>query len=300
MHPALEQYQQQSQQQQHQLAAQFILYATRKPEQRTQTEPEQDRIVVEIDNATLRSFVIRSYIYAAIFILTTSITWLVMSGIQFKFAEAVPVPVAWWFVFAFVFRMIMSFIPQSRNMFPINWLLTICILILSNFIGAYFVNSFPFFLILASLAGSLVITGIFYAIAWTDTNHCHILYLSRYKYCALYTELLRGHYHHWPGVWHYDNMLACCVNALRCTGTSWSSGNCPPVGCTALCSDHLHSFYTDTGCYLSCLLVPQIPLMLIRIKYICKLFDLLSSPFSYFVSACFSVFSFINLLFSIS
>ncbi|KAL7739213.1 hypothetical protein ACLKA6_015072 [Drosophila palustris] len=88
MHPRLDRFrhyqqqpQQQQQQQQQQQSPQRVLFVTRRPEPR----PEQEPIIVVIDDATLKAFVRCVYIIAAIFILVTSITWLAFSWTEFRF-----------------------------------------------------------------------------------------------------------------------------------------------------------------------------------------------------------------------
>ncbi|XP_034473519.1 uncharacterized protein LOC117780933 [Drosophila innubila] len=164
MHPRIDQYrhyQQQPQQQQQQQTPQRILYLTRRPEQRP--EPEQERIVVIIDDATLKLFVRRVYLYAVIFILVTSMTWLLVAWTNFAFDKAVPVPYFVWILLSFLLLMIMNCVPQTRYIFPINWVMTISIVILLILAGACLVQIFPVLILFASLVVSVAIVGILYA-----------------------------------------------------------------------------------------------------------------------------------------
>jgi len=164
MHPGIDQYrhyQQQPQQQQQQQAPQRILYMTRRPEQRP--EPEPERIVVIIDDATLKLFVRRVYLYAVIFILVTSVTLLLVAWTNFLFEEAVPVPYFVWILLSFLLLMIMNCVPQTRYIFPINWIMTISIVILLIFAGACFVKLFAALVLFATLVVSIAIVGMSYA-----------------------------------------------------------------------------------------------------------------------------------------
>ncbi|KAL7731703.1 hypothetical protein ACLKA6_000987 [Drosophila palustris] len=131
MHPRLDRFRhyqqqpQQQQQQQQQQSPQRVLFVTRRPEPR----PAQEPIIVVIDDATLKAFVRCVYIVAAIFILVTSITWLAISWTEFDFYGAVPVPSFAWILLAFFLLMVMNCVPPVRRIFPINWGITICILL---------------------------------------------------------------------------------------------------------------------------------------------------------------------------
>ncbi|KAM8714682.1 hypothetical protein ACLKA7_001093 [Drosophila subpalustris] len=165
MHPRLDRFRhyqqqpQQQQQQQQQQQPQRVLFVTRRPEPR----PEQEPIIVVIDDATLKAFVRCVYIVALIFILVTSITWLAISWTEFDFYGAVPVPYFAWILLAFLLLMIMNCVPQARHIFPINWGITIIIVILFIFAGACLVGLMPVLIVLAALVGSIATVAIFYA-----------------------------------------------------------------------------------------------------------------------------------------
>ncbi|KAM8714680.1 hypothetical protein ACLKA7_001091 [Drosophila subpalustris] len=152
MHPRLDRFrhyqqQPQQQQQQQQQPPQRVLFVTRRPEPR----PAQEPIIVVIDDATLKAFVRCVYIVAAIFILVTSITWLAISWTEFDFYAAVPVPSFAWILLAFFLLMVMNCVPPVRRIFPINWGITICILVLIIFAGACLVGSINVLNVLAAL-----------------------------------------------------------------------------------------------------------------------------------------------------
>lgn len=172
MHSPSEQYrqyqqqpqqQQQRQQQQQQQPPQRAVFMTRIPEQRP--EPEQQApVVVIVDEETLRLFVRNVYLYGAIFILATSIIWLVVSGTKFAFYPAIPVPAFVWIILAIALLMITNCIPQARQCFPINWVMTILIVILITLAGSCVMDLYPVLIVLAGLTLSFAIVGVFYAL----------------------------------------------------------------------------------------------------------------------------------------
>lgn len=151
-----QQYQRNPQHQQRQ-----IWFMVLRPEQRP--EPEHEPAVVVIDEAKLRIFVLSVYISGAIFILATSITWLVISGTKFAFYPAVPVPYFVWIILAFLLLMTVNCIPQIRYWFPFNWMMTVIIVMLIAFAGACLMDLFPVLIVLTGLALSFAIVGMFYA-----------------------------------------------------------------------------------------------------------------------------------------
>ncbi|KAL7731704.1 hypothetical protein ACLKA6_015071 [Drosophila palustris] len=161
--------QEQQQQQQQQQSPRRVLFMTRKPDASPEQEQEQaqrqrqEPIIVIIDDATLKKFVRCVYIIALIFILVTSITWLAFSWTEFNFYGAVPVPYYVWILVAFLLLMILNCVPKTRYIFPLNWGITIVIVILYIFAGACLFCQNDVLILLGILFGVLAIVAVFYA-----------------------------------------------------------------------------------------------------------------------------------------
>ncbi|XP_062142763.1 uncharacterized protein LOC133850642 [Drosophila sulfurigaster albostrigata] len=155
-------YQQQpqdQQQQQQRQRPQTVVFMTRRPEQR----PESDQVVVYvIDELTLQMFIRKVYLIAIIFILSTSVTWLSIAASGFEFYPTIPVPFFVWLLPILPLILILDCVPKIRYTFPWNWAITILIVILITFAGACFMDQIEFLMVLLGVAISIVIVAAFY------------------------------------------------------------------------------------------------------------------------------------------
>ncbi|XP_068149886.1 uncharacterized protein [Drosophila tropicalis] len=118
---------------------------------------QQEEVIILITPETMRLFIRNVYFVAIVFVMLSAITWIVASGTQFSVTQAWTVPAYVWIICAFVCMSILCCCPMTRFIFPINWIITVLLVIFITIYGMYLQESVPFSALLVSLAIAFVL-----------------------------------------------------------------------------------------------------------------------------------------------
>ncbi|XP_032293700.1 protein lifeguard 1-like [Drosophila virilis] len=130
----MQQYMQQQQQQQQE--PQIVFSRGGRP----LGEQDQNRIVVVIPEEVFHTFVRKVYLISTVFVLITCAAWLTISILDFDFIEETKVPIYVWFILTFVTFIIFHWCPRVRYIFPLNWILVVCIVAFLTLGGCCFMR----------------------------------------------------------------------------------------------------------------------------------------------------------------
>ncbi|XP_030561553.1 uncharacterized protein LOC115763220 [Drosophila novamexicana] len=120
-------------------------------------EQDQNRIVVVIPEELFVAFVRKVYLIATVFILITCAVWLTISILEVDFIEATKVPSFVWFILTFVTFIIFHWCPRVRYIFPVNWILVVCIVAFLTLGGCCYMSLYDPLILLCGMVIALAV-----------------------------------------------------------------------------------------------------------------------------------------------
>ncbi|XP_064546967.1 uncharacterized protein LOC135434342 [Drosophila montana] len=120
-------------------------------------EQDQNRIVVIIPDEVFQAFVRKVYVIATMLILITCATWLTIAFLKFNVVNETKVPFYVWFILTVVTVIIFNWCPRVRYIFPLNWIMVVCIAIFLILGGSCFMYAFDPLNFLCGIAIALAV-----------------------------------------------------------------------------------------------------------------------------------------------
>ncbi|EDW88576.1 uncharacterized protein LOC6527791 [Drosophila yakuba] len=120
--------------------------------------PAEGPEILVINERQLRAFIIRVYLSSVVLCILSSIPWIIISALNVKVKEDIPVPAYVWLILTFIILIVLSCIRQTPALTLLCWGLVLgCVFFITLF-GTYYMHMMRVWDLLAIilLAGSLL------------------------------------------------------------------------------------------------------------------------------------------------